>query len=45
MKQFKRKISITLHPKVVEALDKKRGAISRSAYIENLLRKDLKVKI
>jgi len=43
-KVYKRKIGISLHPKIIKLLDEKRGSISRSAYIENLLREDLGVK-
>lgn len=34
-------ICITISKNVLRKFDKKRGAISRSAYIENLIRKDL----
>jgi len=39
---FKAKLSISMTPSVLVQLDKKRMATSRSAYIENLVRRDLK---
>ena len=41
-KVFKVKLSISMTPSVFKGLDRKRGATSRSAYIENLVRADLR---
>ncbi|SNQ60370.1 hypothetical protein [Candidatus Methanoperedens nitratireducens] len=41
---MKQRINITIEPKVLESVDKERGLIKRSTFLENILKQRYNIK-